>query len=198
MADQSRTTIQSLLWLLIPATLMACSLFGSTASQPPQPIEVTPTPTLLTGGTGISEDNPCDGLNGSLEMQILVGPSDAAGLEPVAVGDLPFSVTAEGDSFPVQGGGNLQYSDVLSAEWGTYTVTMDMIAEISGACVLQDGRGRLNLTVSAQGEQLVEVEADGFQGEYPWDGERQLELALPLEDGAQAQGEGWAFILHLE
>ena len=127
-----------------------------------------------------------------------MGPSDSVGLEPVAIGNLPFSVTAEGESFPVQGGGNLQYSDVLSADWGTYTVTMDMIAEISGACVPQDEQGRLNLTVSVQGEQRVEVEADGFQGEYPWEGEHQIELEFPLEDGAQAQGEGWVFILHLD
>lgn len=199
MADKSRTTIQHLSWLLIPVFLMACSLFSSTGSQTTQPAQNTPTPT--TGGAGILEStlekSICEGLTGSLEMQILVGPSDAVGLEPVAIGDLPFSVLKEGNSYPVQGGGDLHYEDMLTADWGTYTVTMDMVAEISGMCV-PEGQGSLDLLVTAQGEQLVVVEAEGFQGEYPWEGERQLELAFPLQNGAQAQGEGWVFILHLE
>lgn len=199
MAEQQKATAQRFCWLLIPVILMACSLFGGTTSRPTQTIAVTETPSPLPGGAGSpGAENPCEDLSGGLEMQILVGPSDAVGLEPVAVGELPFSVTAEGESYPVQGGGTLQYEDTLTADWGTYTATMNMLAEISGTCNPIDGQGSLNLTVSAQGEQLVVVEADGFQGEYPWDGARQLELAFPIEDGAQAEGEGWFFILHLE
>jgi hypothetical protein len=200
MADQSRKIIWCLSWLVIPAILTACSLFGSTGNQATQPVEATPTPTSVNGGAAASptsEENPCEGLSGSLEMMILVGPSDAVGLEPVAVGDLPFSVVSEGRPYLVEGGGNLNYEDMLTAEWGTYTVTMDMLAEVSGECV-PDGQGSLELNVTAQGEQLVEVEAEGFHGEYPWEGEQSLELAFPLEDGAQAQGEGWIFTLHLE
>ena len=200
MADLSRKIVWLLTWLLIPLTLTACGLFGSTGNPTTQPADATATPTTIAGGTAASptpEENPCEGLSGSLEMQILVGPSDAVGLEPVAVGDLPFSVVTEGRPYLVEGGGNLNYEDMLTAEWGTYTVTMDMLAEVSGECV-PDGQGSLDLNVTAQGEQLVEVEAEGFHGEYPWEGEQSLELAFPLVEGAQAQGEGWVFTLHLE
>ena len=44
---------------------------------------------------------------------------------------------------------------------------------------------------------MVEVTADGFHQKYPWEGTHSMDLVLPLEEGASAEGEGWAFVLHL-
>ncbi len=200
MADQSIHHTKILFIILLPITMLACSLFGGGATELTRPDKDTPTPTSapILVGTQVPEENPCDGLTGSLEMQILVGPADAVGLEPLSIGDLPFTVEKDGTLYLIQGGGNLQYQDMLIEEWGSYTVTLDMIAKISGECTQSAGQGTLNLVVAAQGEQLVVVESEGFQGEYPWAGEHQFDLTFPLEDGAQAQGEGWVFILHLD
>jgi hypothetical protein len=127
----------------------------------------------------------------------LVGPAEAVGLEPVAVGNVPFSVAADEAPFVVQGGGGISYADVLVEEWGTYEVTLDLDTSISGECVADDGSTRLDLVLDVTGQQLVEVEAEGFQGEYPWSGEKSLDLSFPLVDGATAQGEGWVMVLHL-
>ena len=184
--------------LAISTAMLACSLLGGSGSEPNTPAEAGSTPTPTQGGAVPIGQGPCDGISGNLEMQVLVGPSDVAGLEPVAVGNLPFSVSPAEGGYQVQGGGILDYQDVLEADWGTYTVSMNMQAEISGNCFPSGEQANLSLTVSAEGEQLLEVRADGFQGDYPWEGSHQLDLDFPLEDGAQAQGEGWVFTLHLD
>jgi hypothetical protein len=130
-------------------------------------------------------------------MQILVGPSEAVGMEPVAVGDIPFSVVSEGEEYIVQGGGAISYQEVLEREWGTYTVSFEMEGMLSGECSGDIGNEKLNVTAEMSGEQLVEVRAEGFQGDYPWSGSQEFNLSLPLEDGAVSEGEGWAFVLHL-
>jgi hypothetical protein len=116
---------------------------------------------------------------------------------PYAVGDIPFSVMAEGQIYVIQGGGDISYQQVLEKEWGTYTVTLDMAAVVSGECKGESGNETLNMTVEASGEQMVEIRAEGFSGDYPWSGTHQLELTFPIVEGASAEGEGWAFILHL-
>jgi len=130
-------------------------------------------------------------------MQILVGPADAVGLEPVAVGIIPFSVVSEGEPYLVQGGGDIVYSQVLEEEWGTYTVNLDMQSTVNGECVGTGGSEVLNVSIVSSGEQMVEVRAEGMQGDYPWSGTQVLDLSFPLVDGATAQGEGWTFVLHL-
>ena len=54
-----------------------------------------------------------------------------------------------------------------------------------------------HLVLEMSGEQLVVVDAEGFYGEYPWSGTQTRDLSYPLEEGATAQGEGWAVVLHL-
>jgi hypothetical protein len=161
--------------------------------------EKTPTPTLSGGGSGpvTQTVDICNGLGGSLELQVLVGPAEAVGLEPVAIGSIPFSVTSSEGVNSAQGSGSINYQDVLAEEWGTYTVNFDMQASLSGVCEASDQNGMLNLTVTTSGEQLVEVEAEGFQGSYPWSGPNEFSLSLPIVDGATAQGEGWSYVLHL-
>ena len=44
---------------------------------------------------------------------------------------------------------------------------------------------------------MVDVQSEGFQGQYPWSGTQQLDLAFPLAEGAEASGEGWQFVLHI-
>ncbi|MGD2157714.1 MAG: hypothetical protein PVG32_12650 [Anaerolineales bacterium] len=179
-------------------------LFVMACSQSPTPSR-TATPTTLTpttesGGAPAASSTPasaCEGLSGGLEMQILVGPSEAVGMEPVAVGDIPFSVVSEGEEYIVQGGGAISYQEVLEREWGTYTVSFEMEGMLSGECSGDIGNEKLNVTAEMSGEQLVEVRAEGFQGDYPWSGSQEFNLSLPLEDGAVSEGEGWAFVLHL-
>lgn len=159
----------------------------------------TPTPTPGSGGlpTLVAASSQCKGLSGEIEVQVLVGPAEAAGLEPVAVGDIPIDVISETPPYVVEGGGIVSYEAVLEKEWGTYAVTMDMEIVVEGECEGTEGEEKLRLRLEMSGEQMVEVEAEGFHGEYPWAGEQEFEVEFPLEDGATVEGEGWAFVLHL-
>lgn len=177
--------------------MMACNLFSS----PIEPLTPTPTPTPVAGGAPEEKLTPtasrCDGLSGELEMQVLVGPAEVVGLEPFAVGGIPFTVVSDGEAYIVEGGGEISYEEILSEEWGTYTVSLDMEGTIDGECRGADGSEELDITIEMSGEQMVEVRAEGFQGDYPWAGTHELTLSFPLEDGAISEGEGWAFVLHL-
>lgn len=174
---------------------LACNFTGNSPSEP------IPTPTGNGGGMvppATESLNQCARLSGVLEMQVLVGPAEVVGLEPIAVGEIPFSVVSEGGINSVQGSGHILYQDVLEREWGTYTVSFEMDAEISGECVQEGGNAVLNVSLVVTGDQLVEVDAEGFQGDYPWSGTYTYNLSFPAEDGASMDGEGWAFILHLD
>jgi hypothetical protein len=160
----------------------------------------TPTPTtkpLPIATTPAPETSRCQGLAGQLEVQVLVGPAEAVGLEPVAVGSVPFSVTSSEPPYLVTGQGPISYEAQLPREWGTYTVNMDLQTGVQGECSGASGSEQLDLTLEMTGEQLVVVEAEGFHGEYPWSGTQSLPLAFPLQDGATAEGEGWVVVLHL-
>ncbi len=160
----------------------------------------TPTPPAPSGPPPTPEPprSPCAGVSGQIEVRVLAGPADAVGLEPLAVGSLPFSVVTSEAPFAIQGGGDISYADVLVEEWGTYEVTLDLRTTISGECVVGAEGPTLQLALDMAGQQMVEVEAEGFQGEYPWSGELSLDLSFPLVDGATAQGEGWVLVLHLD
>jgi hypothetical protein len=136
-------------------------------------------------------------MSGEIEMQILVGPADAVGLEPHAVGAIPFSVTSASEPYVVQGGGDITYADILVEQWGTYEVTLNMQSTIDGECVENQEGGELQLALEMTGDQMVEVTAEGFHQEYPWAGTHNFDVVLPLEEGASMEGEGWAFVLHL-
>lgn len=194
----NRLKIFAIVSAIIP--VMACSLFSGSGNNSNNPASVTPTPTkvIADNEADVESPGPCEGVSGVFEMLILVGPTEGTGLEPIAVGELPFSVIQEEDSFIVKGSGRITYEEVLTEEWGTYTVSLDMNAEIGGACLEENDQGSLDVVVDATGEQMVEVRAEGFSGDYPWSGSHQLDLFFPLAEGAQAEGEGWAFILHLE
>jgi hypothetical protein len=200
--DRSRHLLFALFFLL---ALAACGAppppppEAATPTEPPAPTPtLTPTPAAgLLPVTTTPAASRCEGLAGQLEIQVLVGPAEAVGLEPVAVGSVPFAVTASGPPYLVQGRAPISYDAVLQQAWGTYAVTMEMDAAVQGECSGQAGGEQLDLALEMTGEQLVEVDAEGFQGEYPWSGTQTRELALPLEEGATAQGEGWAVVLHL-
>jgi len=167
-----------------------------------EPAHPTPTPTptaapLPVATTPAPEPSRCEGLAGQLEVQVLVGPADAVGLEPVAVGSVPFAVTSSGSPYLVQGQGHISYADVLTEKWGTYEVTLEMDASVQGDCSGHAGVEQLGMSFEMTGEQLVEVNAQGFHGEYPWSGTHTLDLSFPLEEGVSAEGEGWVVVLHL-
>jgi hypothetical protein len=137
-------------------------------------------------------------LSGEIEVQVLVGPAEAVGLEPVAVGSVPIAVVSETPPYRVEGAAPISYEAVLEKEWGTYAVTMDMQVAADGECGGTEGREELQLHMAMSGEQMVEVDAGEFQGEYPWSGDHEFDVVLPLQDGATAAGEGWTFVLHLD
>lgn len=161
----------------------------------------TPTPTPIPGGEVVAptaEQSGCQGLTGQLEVQVLVGPAEAVGMEPVAVGSVPFAVTASEPPYTIEGQAPISYEDVLQQEWGTYAVTMDLDMSVEGECTGSMGSEQLDLVLHMQGEQLVVVDAGGaFHGEYPWEGENSLNLSFPWQEGATAEGEGWVVVLHL-
>ncbi len=163
----------------------------------------TPTPTAtaavpqLPSPTVTLPVSACAGLTGSLEVSVQVGPAEVAGLEPVAVGQIPFSTSGSVAPFTVSGSGNVDYSDILQQEWGTYAVTLNMQATITGSCSGAGGSEQLDLVIEMTGEQLVVVTAEGFQNEYPWSGTHTFELEFPVMNGATNEGEGWAFTLLL-
>ena len=171
--------------------LMACSLSPNLVPTP------TPTPMVAPVVESTPILNRCDGLNGQLEMLVQVGPAEVVGLEPFAVGEIPFSVQSDGGTYNVDGGGSISYQDVLSADWGTYTVSLNMENTLQGVCTGEDGNEEMKISIEMSGNQMVEVRATGFQGDYPWEGTNFLNLSFPLEDGAKHEGEGWSFILHI-
>jgi len=173
---------------------------SSSTDTAPEINEATPTPTTVPQEGIETPDippSPCEALQANLEMQILVGPADAVGLEPYSVGTIPFSVTTNEPPYLVQGGGQLAYADALVEDWGTYEVTLNMVTTIDGECVERVDGGELHLSLEMTGSQMVEVTAEGFHGNYPWEGTVPADLVLPLEDGASMEGEGYIFVLHL-
>jgi hypothetical protein len=182
--------------LSIVFSLMACSLFSAPSMVPaPSPTSTVTIPLIVSPSPSV--ESRCEGLSGTLEIQVLVGPAEAAGLEPFAVGEIPFSVLAEGGIHRVLGGGPISYQEVLEEEWGTYTVSLEMDTTIDGQCGGDAGSEALSMAVEMSGEQMLEVRADGFSGDYPWSGTTTVDLTFPLEDGNMQEGEGRAFILHL-
>jgi hypothetical protein len=170
--------------------------------QEPAAATSTPTPTptavpVVVPPTPQPAASRCQGLAGHLEVQVLVGPAEAVGLEPVAVGNVPFSVTTSEPPYLVEGQAPISYEAMQEHVWGTYAVTMDLETAVAGQCGGEAGSEQLDLALEMTGEQLVVVEAEGFHGEYPWSGAETRELAFPIEEGATAQGEGWAVVLHL-
>lgn len=169
---------------------------ATTVTPTPSP---TPTaePLVLTATPSPPAFSRCQDLGGTLEVQVLVGPAEAVGLEPVAVGDVPFSVTTQQVPYLVEGQGPIVYEAVLEERWGTYTVSMDLEMAVSGECTGESGGEQLDLVLEMSGEQLVVVVSEGFSGEYPWSGTHALDLSFPLQEGATAEGEGWVVVLHL-
>lgn len=188
--------------LLALSSLVGCGIFTDSGSNTSQDSVPTPTPTEITGVQQGEDDltkDPCQGIAGDLKLEILVGPSEAVGLEPVTIGNIPFTVVGEGGMYSIQGGGPLEsYSDVLSAEWGTYTVTFEGDITVSGECLSTGDDAELQLQVEMSGDQNVEIVYEGTQMNYPWSGTNQISATLPVRDGATAEGEGWLLTLNLD
>jgi hypothetical protein len=172
----------------VPAAEVATATPSPTPTAEPPVLPATPSPSVA---------NRCQGLGGTLEVQVLVGPAEAVDLEPVAVGEVPFAVTTQQAPYLVEGQAPIAYEATLAEEWGTYTVNMDLEIAVSGECQGEAGSELLDLVLDMTGEQLVVVDSEGFHGEYPWSGAHTLNLSFPLEEGATAQGEGWVVVLHL-
>jgi hypothetical protein len=140
----------------------------------------------------------CSGLSGNLEMQVLVGPADVAGLEPLGIGSIPLAIEPSAGAYLVTGNGTIDYQNQLDEVWGFYVVSFDSTAILSGTCTADEVSGILEVIVVTEGEQLTQVFVGNDEWSYPWSGEYTFELEFPIEDGAVSSGEGWAFVLHLD
>ena len=178
----------------LPTATTVPTVPAATATPTPTP---TPEPVVLPPTAVPPAASRCQGLAGTLEVQVLAGPAEAVGLGPVAVGNVPFAVTTQQAPYLVAGQAPISYDATLEEKWGTYTVSMDLDMAVSGECKGEAGGEVLDLVLDMSGEQLVVVDAEGFHGEYPWSGNHTLDLSFPLQEGATAQGEGWVVVLHL-
>ena len=162
-----------------------------------QPVTITPVVSGDSTATITITPGPCKGVNGELEVKVLVGPAAAVGMEPLAVGSIPFSGSSQAP-YTLLGSSHLSYNATQSYDWGTYTVTLEMDADLTGECVATPGDDSLNMDVTLSGTQTVVVVVNGKTQTYPWKGSPTLHLTFPMQDGATAQGEGWVFVLHLD
>lgn len=187
--------------LLLILLLSACASNPETSPTSTQgSIDPTQTATEMAGGSNVAQTasaSGCAGLAGTLELQLLVGPAEAVGLEPFAVGEIPFSVVSNEEPYSIEGAGPISYENVMEEVWGTYSVVFDADLSAAGECTGAAGAEQLRMIVEMTGEQNIVVQAEGFQGEYPWSGTQTLDVTFPLVEGAQATGEGWILVLHL-
>ena len=176
---------------------LGCRVFSGLTNV----IQSIPTPTQPGGGIIKQETlapDPCSGLTGSLELKLLVGPSGAIGLEPYTSATIPFKVDSSEGIHQVAGNGPITYyEDILQAEWGSFSVKFEGETEISGTCFSHEDRAWLDIVLQMNGEQIVTVIIDGMEMAYPWSGTPTIQASFPLEEGAQAMGEGWLLLLHL-
>lgn len=186
--------------LIIFFVTISCNLLSSGgADQAPDSATATPTPTpggVLNLDEPEDEDSICAGLSGALIAKVLIGPAEAVGLEPIDIAAIDFSVSPDAPYIVQGSGASSSPPQVLTEEWGTYTVSFDMSFTVSGTCV-DEGGGLLLLDLTMSGNQLVVVESEGFHGEYPWEGDHTLMLEFPLQDGSTYSGEGWEITLIL-
>lgn len=193
----NRNTFSRLIGILILLVIISSCSSPMPAADDSR---TTPTPTeafLEVPATLDIPPSPREGRTGELDVQVLVGPAEVVDLPPHLIGSIPFSVTTDENPFLVQGGGDIDYGEILVEEWGTYEVKMVMQITVDGECVERDSGGELHLALEMTGTQLVEVTSPEFHGVYPWEGTHTLVLEFPLEEGAIMEGEGWTFILHL-
>ena len=190
---------------IISLLTLACNFLSAesrTATLSPQNTQTktpTPDPIIDTFPSATASPDQCSNLSGELELQVLMGPAEVAGLEPVAIGTIPFSTVLDEGVYTVSGNGIITYNDTLEEAWGTYTVEFDGEVWISGECDSEGGGPsvQLDLVITTTGDQMVKVRSDGFNGDYPWSGSHEFNLTFPISNGASAEGEGWVFLLHI-
>ena len=174
----------ALILLMLACAPTSDSGIPTSPSQAPF-LAASPTSTPTSPGAGLPDGtltpttSRCEGSSGALEIQVLVGPSEVVGLEPLAVGEIPFSVGANAGVYPVSGNGVISYENTLEQAWGTYTVSFDMDVSMQGECAGASGSEMLDVMVVMSGEQLVEVRAEGFSEDYPWADTIELDLSSP-------------------
>lgn len=191
---------------LILMITLACNFPGQngdspTDTSPSHEEKETPTPTPGSGGIvtpTVSERNACNQLSGSLDVYVMAGPGEAVGLDPFLVASVPFQVTNDGGVYLVQGSGAGTYNDILTRDWGTYEVSMDLQFTVSGECLATEDSAQLDITLTMEGRQSVVIESPGLSGEYPWEGSTNIDFSIPVVEGASASGEGWQVVLHLK
>jgi len=105
--------------------------------------------------------------------------------DPTAIGKVPLGVNSPSAPYILEGTNAINYESVLEERWGTYSVFFDMDINISGECLVDTSGEQLDLIVKYSGEQLVEIEAEGSQGKYPWIGTDEIAISLPLKMAQQ-------------
>jgi hypothetical protein len=104
---------------------------------------------------------------------------------------------SEGNHQVIGNGPITYYEEILQAEWGSFSVIFEGETEISGTCFFQEDQAWLDIILQMNGEQIVTVVVEGMEMTYPWSGTPTIQASFPLQEGAQAKGEGWLLLLHL-
>jgi hypothetical protein len=198
MRQSTRTFMKLVILFAVALFLISCNpRISEDSTSIPEVATPTATSTPSLGlATEEKEQSVCDGLSGQLLVEVLIGPAEAVGLEPIELAVVDFSASEVEPYLVLGSGASASPPQVLTEEWGTYTVSFDMNFGITGVCQ-EEGDGHLLLDLTMDGNQLVVVEAEGFHGEYPWAGSETFTLDFPLQDGYEYAGEGWKITLIL-
>jgi hypothetical protein len=150
MSKITRSLILSVGILLLS---LACSLPGMSGQENKEEVEpLSPTATnTMSEPISVNPGNQSEGLTAQLEVVVMAGPGAAVGLESFALGSFPFSVTNQNGIYIVSGNGPANYYDMLTRDWGSYEVYMDLDIEISGTCNSLSDPNNLDLAVTMTG-----------------------------------------------
>jgi hypothetical protein len=193
----NRKPFSLLFYSIFTIAILAGCAVPTTSRDVQKTMTVTPISRgLLTPEFTLAPD-PCKGFSGELEIEILVGPAAAVGLEPLSIGNIPFTIASQ-KPYTIQGKTHLSYNKTMNYDWGTYTVILEMDADLAGECVLAEAGNSLNMAVTLSGDQNVVVVYKLVPETFPWKGTATVNPSFPIQDGATAKGEGWIFILHLK
>ena len=171
----------------------------ATPTLQPPPAKDTPTP---------AQQSACEGLEGELEVQLVLPYAAAADLDPIAAGTLSLTIDPETDL--VQGHGHISYDETQTwtDEEGKETteVFLELDLQLEGVCNEGSNGEELQFTLDAvhQEEQGSTTCAypPGECKDSPVMGplEQSFDLEFPLEDGYTVEREDWTtwtFVIHL-
>lgn len=161
------------------------------ASETPNVEVPTETPKSASSGT-----SRCYGMNGRIEVRVIVPEAAGYGLDPFSIGEIPFYVTTQSVPYRVEGKSKLVYKGKTEEDWGSYKGDINLMGAISGQCMTGENDGELRINISMSGKQTVVIRAKGFNKQIPWSGGVSIPLIFGWSEGYTMAGEEWLFVLH--